>query len=200
MLTDNKASAGSVKSHYFFQDIWAAKKIFKVNPLRHIDIGSRVDGFVSHCLIFRKMEVIDIRPIKSDVDNLIFIQDDATKLSQFKDNELESISCLHAAEHFGLGRYGDQIDPDAYIELIKNIQRILKPNGKCYFSVPVGKQRVEFNAHRVFNAQYILSLFDQCDLKSSSFIDDQFNFTENITVPDSNQFYYECGCFEFVKL
>ncbi len=33
--------------------------------------------------------------------------------------------------------------------------RMLKKEGKFYFSVPIGEQRIEFNAHRVFSVKYL---------------------------------------------
>ena len=56
---------------YFIQDIWAAQRIYKKKPNEHIDIGSRVDGFVSHLMVFMKVKVIDIRPLSSKNKNLV---------------------------------------------------------------------------------------------------------------------------------
>ena len=71
---------------------------------RHVDVGSRVDGFSSHLLVFRSVEVVDIRPIESSVPELKFVQSSATDLSIFGDDSLESLSSLHATEHFEIGR------------------------------------------------------------------------------------------------
>jgi len=57
------------------------------------------------------VEVVDIRPLNDIVDGLSFIRENATLLPRFENDSIESLSCLHAAEHFGLGRYGDSIDP-----------------------------------------------------------------------------------------
>ena len=35
-----------------------------LNLKRHVDIGSRLDGFVAHVASFREIEVLDIRPLK----------------------------------------------------------------------------------------------------------------------------------------
>ena len=81
--------------------------------------------------------VVDIRPLKSSVDGLTFVQDDATELARFPTGSVHSLSSLHAAEHFGLGRYSDPIDPDACFKFMKALERVLAPNGRLYFSVPV---------------------------------------------------------------
>ena len=83
ILTDAGESAGSVGGHYFHQDLWAAKKIRERTPEEHIDIGSRIDGFITHLLVFMPVTVVDIRPLESVVDGLTFFQDDATELVRF---------------------------------------------------------------------------------------------------------------------
>ena len=101
ILADRYKSAGVAKGHYFYQDLWAAKKIYSRRPARHVDIGSSVDGFVSHLLVFmERVEVVDIRALDSKIAGLVFVKDDATHLNSFDDNSLESISTLHAAEHY----------------------------------------------------------------------------------------------------
>jgi len=199
ILTDLEGTAGDIISHYFFQDIWAAKKIKKNNPNRHIDIGSRIDGFISHLLVFRSVELIDIRPLPIPIDGLTFIQDDATTLKSLSDNSIDSLSSLHAAEHFGLGRYGDDIDPNAYITFATNLQRVLKPKGHLYFSVPIGRERVQFNAHRIFSPETIINLFSDLSLLSFSAITDTEEFVESATPSDYKNANYSCGLFEFTK-
>ena len=88
-------------------------------------------------------------------------------------NYCDSISALHSIEHFGLGRYGDSIDYYGYLKALDNISKILRSGGKFYFSVPIGDQRIEFNAHRIFSIKYLLYLFDErYYLNSFSYVDD----------------------------
>jgi hypothetical protein len=63
MLLDYSSQAGVAGGHYFFQDLWAARKIFAVHPEKHFDIGSRIDGFVAHVLSFMAVSMMDIRPL-----------------------------------------------------------------------------------------------------------------------------------------
>ena len=106
---------------------------------------------------------------------------------------------MHAAEHFGLGRYNDPIDPDAYKQLINNIQRSLKKGGHVYFSVPIGVEKLQFNAQRVFNPNTIIDLFHSLTLKSFSAVNDKGEFKENTNPDNFLNEAYGCGMFEFVK-
>lgn len=197
-LTDYNETAGSL-GNYFFQDLWAARKIFASNPVDHVDIGSRVDGFIAHLLIFRKVRVVDIRPMKSPVEGLDFCQMDATDLKGFADNSLPSISSLHAAEHFGLGRYGDKVDPDACFKFMESLERVLAPGGKLYFSVPIGPERLTFNANRVFAPDTIIRKFKNLKLVSYSAVVNGKALHENVPYGDYLNNGISCGLFEFTK-
>lgn len=196
---DRFSDAGSAKGHYFHQDIWAAKKIYQNNPKEHLDIGSRVDGFISHLLVFRHVTVIDIRPLQSKVDNLSYQQGDITSL-HFSDNSIRSLSSLHAIEHIGLGRYGDKIDAKGWQKALLEIQRVLQVGGKLYLGLPIGKECVYFNAHRVFDVNTVINTLNELSLVSFSYIDDDGDFHESTDISSPvTEMRYGCGLFEFTK-
>ncbi len=200
ILSDKEDSAGLAEGHYFHQDLWAARKIFVRRPATHVDIGSRVDGFVAHLLTFMPVTVVDIRRLESDLSGLTFLQDDASELRHVEANSIASLSSLHAAEHFGLGRYSDPIDPQACFKFMLALQRVLSPGGRLYFSVPIGRERVEFNAHRVFAPQTVLNSFSLLELVSFSFVGDDGRLYEDVdptAIPASD---LACGLFEFTKV
>lgn len=199
VLSDRRASAGVAGGHYFHQDLWAARKIHARAPVSHIDIGSRIDGFIAHLLVFMPVTIIDIRSLESDIPGLSFIRDNATELSRVQSDSVESLSSLHAAEHFGLGRYSDPVDPTACFEFMNALQRVLAPGGQLYFSVPVGRERVEFNAHRVFAPQTIIDSFSKLQLDSFSYVADDGRLYENKESNSAAQCDYGCGLFEFTK-
>jgi SAM-dependent methyltransferase len=206
ILDERNVASGTMKGHYFHQDLFVAHRIFKNNPIRHIDIGSRTDGFVAHVASFRSVEVIDIRPLISTVKNISFTQTDLMQLPVNMISSCDSVSSLHAIEHFGLGRYGDPIDIDGHLKAINNIHVILKPNGKFYFSVPIGKQRIEFNAHRVFNIRYLQNVFsEKFRIDHFSYVDDSGDLFEHVPLDEvsvASNFgcTYGCGIFELTKI
>ena len=199
ILDERGQAAGILDGVYFHQDLWAARKIFQHKPEKHIDIGSRMDGFIAHLLTFMSVTVIDIRPVESKISGLTMVQDDATQLKGFADHSVDSISSLHVAEHFGLGRYSDPVDPNAYLKFIKSLQRVLRPGGRLYFSVPIGRERVEFNAHRVFATSTIINSFEELSLVSFSFVDDLGRLHEYLDPECCQNAEYGCGLFEFTR-
>jgi hypothetical protein len=157
-LHDWYVRADATHSEYFWQDLVVARWVFEARPRRHVDIGSRIDGFVAHVASFRQIEMLDVRPIAKSVPGILFKQMD---LMRPQDHALsaeycDSLSCLHAIEHFGLGRYGDPLDPNGYELGIANMARLLAPGGRFYLSTPIGRERVEFNANRVFDPRTIV--------------------------------------------
>lgn len=206
MLFDRRMEAGVMSGHYFHQDLYVSRKIFINRPIRHIDIGSRIDGMVAHVASFREIEVFDIRAIKSSVTNIKFSRGDLMDDSFNLYDCCDSISSLHAIEHFGLGRYGDPINYHGHILALKNIYKMLKMGGRFYFSVPIGRQRIEFNAHRVFSIRYLLDVFNGCySLQSFAFVDDRGRLHEDVNL-SADMIHSNCGCeygcgiFELVKV
>jgi len=80
----------------------------------------------------------------------------------------DSLSCLHALEHFGLRRYGDPIDPQGYERALASMAGLLKRGGVFYLSVPIGIDRIEFNANRIFNPRVIVNLSMENSLRLSA--------------------------------
>lgn len=200
-LADRRMSAGVAKGHYFHQDLWAARRIFQINPKDHIDVGSRVDGFIAHLLVFRGVTVIDVRDLKSCVTGLSFMKADVLEARALTGLTADSISSLHALEHFGLGRYGDPIDVDGWKHGIANLAAVLKRGGTFLLALPIGRQRIDFNSHRVFSPHTVIA---ECarnglELHEFSYIDDDGEFHPSCGVTDGGNLEYGCGCFEFNK-
>ena len=172
-LTDCIKEAGSVHD-YFFQDMWAAREIYRSGVKHVFDIGSRMDGYIAHLLAMEvQVTLLDIRPFPHKVEGIDFIQTDAMDMSNIPDDSIETLSSLCALEHFGLGRYGDPINYDGWKKALHAIKRKLKVGGTLYLSVPVGNaDRLQFNAHRVFRPMTIINeLTPELTLHEFSYID-----------------------------
>lgn len=202
ILGDDQLSAGSNIGAYFHQDLLVAQKIYRANPIRHIDIGSRVDGFVSHVAAYRHIEVWDIRPLTNNGEkNISFRQVDITYLNDSYQGIADSVSCLHALEHFGLGRYGDTVDPNGYKKGFDSLGRIVKKGGLLYISFPIGVPAIHFNAHRIFHPSEILNwIGTEYLLEEFSFIDDFGYIHANVTIASTLGVVQGCGIYTLRKI
>ena len=196
---DRFKTAAYFDGDYFYQDLWAAQWLYDHAVRDHVDVASRVDGFVAHILPFCKVTYIDIRPLKVNNVNFKFLQGSILELP-FADNSVESLSCLHVLDHVGLGRYGDMVDPDSYTRAARELERVLKPGGVLLLSVPVGRQRLCFDAHRVFDPQTIVNLFPALTMGEFSLIDDAAaEIQVRAFFESARQCEYGCGLFAFQK-
>lgn len=183
--------------HYFYQDIWAFKKIYSTKSATHVDVGSRVD-FVGFLTAITQVTFVDIRPLEVSLENFQSIKGSILSLP-FADNSVPSLSCLHVAEHIGLGRYGDQLDPQGTKKACQELARVLLPKGNLYFSLPVGKPRLCFNGHRIHSPHQILEYFGNLKLVELSGITDSGGFVPNIQKEVLEKADYACGLFQFTK-
>jgi hypothetical protein len=202
ILYDFNSFAGVAKGHYFHQDLLVAQYIFQNNPKSHVDFGSRIDGFVAHVASFRKINLYDIRDvIVSAHVNINFIKRDIFDTEPI--TELyDSLSCLHALEHFGLGRYGDRVDNSAHLKALDIFIEMVKPQGRLYLSVPIAnKASVAFHAHRIFHINDIPNLTKhKLKLIRFDYVDDHGDLHPDSDVNKAVDLTYGCGIYSFIKI
>ena len=57
---------------------------------------------------------------------------------------------ISSFEHDGLGRYGDPLNPNGDLRAMWEMKKILKPNGLLFLAVPMGMDKMVWNAHRIY--------------------------------------------------
>ena len=183
--------------HYFHQDVWAAGRIAELSPEHHVDVGSRVD-FVGFLSAITAVTFVDIRPLDVDIERLTPIAGSIVDMP-FDDRSLRSLSCLHVAEHIGLGRYGDPLDPEGTRNAAAELQRVLAPGGQLLFSLPVGRPRTCFNAHRIHAPSEVVQMFPELELVEFAGVDDDDRFCRRRELEELAGARYACGLFHFVR-
>ncbi|QHE78141.1 DUF268 domain-containing protein [Hydrogenophaga sp. PBL-H3] len=199
-LRDATATTGFDR-HYVFHTAWAARVLAEIRPTRHVDVASSL-YFVSSISAFIPTQFIDFRPAQLGLSSLTC---DAGTLMQlpFTSNSVESLSCMHVVEHVGLGRYGDAFDYDGDIRAVTELIRALAPNGHLLLVVPIGgESRIQFNAHRIYTHEQVLSMATGLDLVEFALIPDDGSsegLVRNAAPAQAAMQKYGCGCFHFVK-
>lgn len=195
----DRASITPIDRHYTYHPAWAARVLAKTRPDKHIDISS----IVSFCAVvsaFIPVEFYDFRPAPVELDGLYTGAADLTQLP-FANDSIESLSCMHVIEHIGLGRYGDPLDPDGDLKAIKELIRVLATGGNLLVATPVGRARVAFNAHRIYDHETFASYFAPLELVEFALIEERGE-GGLIVAPPARRVRaesYGCGCFWFRK-
>ncbi|MBK8015736.1 MAG: DUF268 domain-containing protein [Betaproteobacteria bacterium] len=183
--------------HYFHQAAWLARCLAQARPARHVDIGSDV-GMIAVLSAFVPVEFVDYRPIEVELSGLTPKAGNLTAL-QMPEGSIASLSCLHVIEHVGLARYGDPLDPAAHLQAASELARVLAPGGNLYVSMPVGRERTCFNAHRVFSRATVERMFGSLRLESVSLVDDAGGLRAAASHDEVDACDYGCGLFQFRK-
>ena len=196
----DKTITTKFESHYIYHPAWAARIIKKISPEKHIDISSSLH-FSTMLSAFIPVEYYDYRPAPMNLDNLISKKANLISLP-FEDGSIKSLSCMHVVEHIGLGRYGDPLDVDGDIKAIRELTRVLSVGGSLLFVVPVGKPKIQFNAHRIYSYEQVVEYFADLKLKEFSLVPD--DYVENGLIINADPVLvrkqnWGCGCFWFTK-
>lgn len=164
VLNDFNDQAGSADGHYFWQDLIAAQWVHSLDSENHLDVGSRIDGFIAHLLSFRKVTLLDIRPMKHEIPNLKIILANAQNNLSDEIGLHSSVSSLHSIEHFGLGRYGDSLDPLGHEKGIIAISECVGVKGSLIVSFPIGRSTIEFNEQRIIDPIWPIQILENFEL------------------------------------
>lgn len=62
----------------------------------------------------------------------------------------DAILSISSFEHDGLGRYGDPINPNGDLLAMETTKKMLKDDGLLFLALPVGKDCLVWNLHRVY--------------------------------------------------
>lgn len=201
ILGDYTDQVGSARGHYFHQDLLVASLIHADAPKRHVDVGSRIDGFIAHVAAFRPIEVMDVRALDDTGHaNIRFLKRDLMDPAPDMAGIADSISCLHAIEHFGLGRYSDPLNPSGHMQGFRNIWRMVAPGGRLYMGFPIGlTNEVHFNANRVFHPREIFNWTEDLIpsyLERFDYVDDAGNLHTNVDLMGTEiSVVHRCGIY-----
>jgi hypothetical protein len=195
----DRASVTPFDRHYTYHPAWAARVLARTRPSKHVDISSIVN-FCAIVSAFVPVEFYDFRPAPVELDGLYAGAADLTQL-HFPNDSIESLSCLHVIEHIGLGRYGDPLDPDGDLKAIGELVRVLAPGGNLLIATPVGRPRVAFNAHRVYDHEAFARYFAPLQLVEFALIEERGEGGLIVAPPPERvrAESYGCGCFWFRK-
>lgn len=152
-------------NYYLETDSWLYEALEKYPILGKdvVIIGSVTPWYESIvCAYGGRPTTIDYNKIETDDDRIMVLTVEEFDKNPKKFDVLLSISSI---EHDGLGRYGDRINPDGDLAFMAQAkQKFLKEGGHMILAVPVGRDCVVWNAHRIYGRRRLPLLLEKWDI------------------------------------
>jgi hypothetical protein len=168
-------------SHYPETDNWFYESLNKydIRDKKMLIIGSE-EPYYEGIAISRGSSVtmVEYQKVTSSHPNLSTLT-----VEEFEKEELEydgAIS-ISSVEHSGLGRYGDPLDPDGDLKAMEFLHKKLKTGGLLFLAVPIGKDQILWNIHRVYGRERFPLLIKGFEiLETFGLIDSDYDVDENL--------------------
>tara|TARA_R110000824_G_scaffold376347_1_gene567454 strand:+ start:107 stop:832 length:726 start_codon:yes stop_codon:yes gene_type:complete len=100
--------------------------------------------------------VIEYSPRESFHEKIAYLQPHEVTA----EHKFDACLSISSYEHDGLGRYGDPLNVDGDLEAMKNTKNLLVTDGLLYLSIPVGRDKVVYNVHRVYGVNRLPLLLE----------------------------------------
>jgi len=127
----------------------ALNKIENIEDKDVCIVGSQTPWIEFICLLkkVKSITTVEYNPPLCNHHGLKIISYDEFVNSDMNYDIIISYSSI---EHSGLGRYGDEIDPNGDLKAMNEIRKHLLKDGILLLGIPVGKDAVTWNAHRIY--------------------------------------------------
>jgi hypothetical protein len=161
--------SGGVKNYKSLNfDLYNCFEKYPIKNKRVAIIGSVAPWFEAVVIHYGGIPTtIEYNKIETDDPRLTIITVDELKSKKLK--KFDVVLSISSYEHDGLGRYGDPINPSGDLESMQYMRdTLLKSKGLLYLAVPIGKDTVVWNAHRIYGNTRWPLLIDGFDVKYSS--------------------------------
>ena len=155
-------------SDRFIEYPWMLENI-TLKEGRLLDIGSTIGDNLYHSLP-KTMQIhcLNLNDTSYKNKEIAFKQGDIRK-TEYPDNYFDYITCISTLEHIGVeGRYNSDNDPDGDTKAMKEIKRILKPEGTMLITVPYGIKDV-LPINKLYNKSRINRLFNDVEIINQKF-------------------------------
>jgi hypothetical protein len=187
-------SSTTFEPHYAIQGGWVLRGLLRDRPERHVDVGSQIP-YLPFFAAVAPTTFVDIRPSGLTFPGLSEVAGSLFDLGDLF-GKVPSLSCLHVVEHVGLGRYGDPLDPLGTTAACTALGEVIAPGGTLYLSLPIGRSRVCFNAHRVSRPRDVVHWVG-LSLQQFDVVDDDGNLVLDAELGTFDDADYALGLFRF---
>lgn len=132
--------------------LYSALNSYPISGSRVLLMGSTIPWYESVCIVHEASECVTLEynELQYDHPRITTVTVDEFSKDPKRYGKFDQVWSISSFEHDGLGRYGDPINPTADLAAMAKVMDYLKDDGAFMFSVPVGKDEVQWNAGRVY--------------------------------------------------
>ncbi len=143
--------------------LYAALDAFPVKGLDCAIMGTQIPWYESICITFgaNSCTCIEYWKTRSEHPAIKAITPDDYDKNPV---QFDAALAISSFEHDGLGRYGDPLNPNGDLQAMQKMKRILKKNGLLFLAVPVAKDKLVWNAHRVYGRIRLPLMFENWEI------------------------------------
>ena len=162
---DSVGSSYEYVDKYFYR-ILSDMDTYNIKGKDVLIIGTSNGWYESFVLAYGGVpHVVEYADVEYNGEQIIYYTPEELTKLDFKFDFCISFSSY---EHSGLGRYGDEINPNADLESMSELKNVLKEDGILFLALPIGKDRVVFNIHRIYGSIRLPLLFENWKLVGHS--------------------------------
>jgi SAM-dependent methyltransferase len=101
---------------------------------------------------------------------------DAVLQHEHEEVRFDAVICMSCVQHAGLGAYGEPLDPDGDIIMMKEMRKWARPGGRLYISLPTGDaDALFFNSHRLYGKTRFAELTSNAGWEFSHIVHRKFD-------------------------
>lgn len=138
---------------------------------RVLDIGCTYRfNYLTPTLVMAGLKVygLDTREFRFKHPNFHYIKQNILN-TDFPDNYFDYVVCVSTIEHIGVeGPFGQEEHKDGDEKALKEIYRIVKPDGKVFITTEYGKQKLKHD-HRIYSKERIQKIFSNFIIKDERY-------------------------------
>lgn len=153
-------------NYYGMTDIWLynALEKYSVEGKDVCVIGSTYPWYEAMMITYgaNKVDVYEYSDRDVEFEGVRYL-----KPHEIEKNKYDVCLSISSFEHDGLGRYGDSINPTGDIEAMEKMKTLVKEDGIMLLSVPVGRDMIVFNRHRVYGELRLSMMLEKWDMIDS---------------------------------
>jgi len=193
VVGDTSADPTEFFDHYDAFASWATRKIFaRSGRLKTLDVGSikMMNGILSNLHDVTSLVLADCQ---DRISQVTYVKHDVCDKLPFPHRTFDVFTSMVSLPLIGLARYGDKLDSDCLVDLVGELDRVMKLDADLLVSMCLGKNVLNFNngwffdmptLERIFRGWRVVDHLVDRQSSPDSLAPDVQRFTKDTSVDD----------------